>query len=207
MIHSSGHQPRIVLIGRVALYGPQAVRLHEELIEVTALWTEADRGKRPLKVLGERGEQTTLARLKADLKEAELPPPSVTEYALRYVEQDAQDLAAALKERAAEAIAGARKDLAKRGDEEARSMLDLLKRQRERLVAEDKNFDDRQLELFQEHELEAQQRKNDRLSWRRRLEQLRTEIEEEPKRIRESFEVRAERIEPIGLVYLWPRTG
>ena len=207
VIHSSGHQPRIVMIGRVALYGPQAARLHEELIEVTAQWTEADRGTRPLKALGQRGEQTTLAQLKADLKEARRPPPSVVENALRYVERDAQDLALALRERAADAVAEARKDLAKRGDEEARSMLDLLSRQRDRLVAEDKNFDDRQLELFQEHELEAQQRKNDRLSWRRRLEQLSTEIEEEPKRVREGFEVRAERIEPIGLVYLWPRTG
>ncbi len=30
--------PRVILIGRLALYGPSAARLHEELIPVTARW-------------------------------------------------------------------------------------------------------------------------------------------------------------------------
>ena len=32
--------PRIVLLGRLCLYGPAAARLHEELIPVTARWVE-----------------------------------------------------------------------------------------------------------------------------------------------------------------------
>ena len=33
-------QPRVVLLGRLALYGPGAARLHEEILLVTAAWTE-----------------------------------------------------------------------------------------------------------------------------------------------------------------------
>jgi hypothetical protein len=32
--------PRVILLGRLSLYGPGAARLHEELIPVTARWTD-----------------------------------------------------------------------------------------------------------------------------------------------------------------------
>jgi hypothetical protein len=44
-------------------------------------------------------------------------------------------------------------------------------------------------------------------SWRTRLEQFDRDLEREPQRIREFYEVRAKRIEPVGLVYLWPETN
>ena len=59
-IRGKGAQPRVVLLGRLSLYGPGAARLHEEIIPVAALWTEADRPKKPLKPLGDRGEDTTI---------------------------------------------------------------------------------------------------------------------------------------------------
>ena len=34
-----------------------------------------------------------------------------------------------------------------------------------------------------------------------------TELASEPERIRELYHVKAQRIEPVGLVYLWPVTG
>ncbi len=40
--------------------------------------------------------------------------------------------------------------------------------------------------------------------WGMRLESLGRELEEEPARIRAGYEVRARRVEPVGLVYLWP---
>jgi hypothetical protein len=47
----------------------------------------------------------------------------------------------------------------------------------------------------------------DQRYWERRIEQLKQELETEPARIRKSYEVRATRFEPVGLVYLWPVTG
>ena len=53
-----GAQPRVILLGRLALYGPGAARLHEEIILVTAAWKEAERGTTPLKPFG-TGEAET----------------------------------------------------------------------------------------------------------------------------------------------------
>jgi hypothetical protein len=44
-------------------------------------------------------------------------------------------------------------------------------------------------------------------AWRTRLEQFDRDLEREPERIREFYEVRAKRVEPVGLVYLWPETN
>ena len=44
-------------------------------------------------------------------------------------------------------------------------------------------------------------------SWRVRLDQFDRELKQEPQRIQEFYEVRAQRIEPVGLVYLWPESN
>lgn len=44
-------------------------------------------------------------------------------------------------------------------------------------------------------------------AWRRRLSQFDAELEREPARVRAFYEVQATRIEPVGLVYLWPETN
>ena len=43
--------------------------------------------------------------------------------------------------------------------------------------------------------------------WRRRLAQFDAELEREPARVRAFYEVQATRVEPVGLVYLWPETN
>ena len=47
----------------------------------------------------------------------------------------------------------------------------------------------------------------DRRHWVRRLGQIEDELEREPKRIEEQYRVKARRVEPVGLVYLWPDTN
>ena len=56
-------------------------------------------------------------------------------------------------------------------------------------------------------EEEKRQLEADMRSWRTRLEQFDRDLEQEPQRIREFYEVRAQRVEPVGLVYLWPETN
>jgi hypothetical protein len=51
---------------------------------------------------------------------------------------------------------------------------------------------------------EQKQLQADRRYWQRRLQQLDQELDSEPQRIRSSYEVKARRLEPVGLVYLWP---
>jgi hypothetical protein len=40
-----------------------------------------------------------------------------------------------------------------------------------------------------------------------RLDQLAGEIDSEPDRIRRTYDIKAARLEPVGLAYLWPVTG
>ena len=40
--------PRVILLGRLCLYGPGAARLHEDLIPITARWTDPKVRKAPL---------------------------------------------------------------------------------------------------------------------------------------------------------------
>ena len=56
-------------------------------------------------------------------------------------------------------------------------------------------------------EEEKRQLESDIRSWRTRLEQFDRDLEQEPQRVREFYEVRAKRIEPVGLIYLWPETN
>ena len=44
-------------------------------------------------------------------------------------------------------------------------------------------------------------------AWRLRLEQFDHDLASEPDRIRDFYQVRARRVEPVGLVYLWPETN
>ena len=54
---------------------------------------------------------------------------------------------------------------------------------------------------------EKRQLESDMRSWRIRLEQFDRDLEREPQRVRAFYEVRAKRVEPVGLVYLWPETN
>jgi hypothetical protein len=207
VILGPGAQPRVVLLGRVALYGPGASRLHEEILPVTALWTEAGRGVAPLRSLGRSGQETTLDQLERALTEARRPSEQIVARAISFVRQDVEDLLPVLQERAEDAIAKAEAQLAERGLQEAASLENLLHQQRQRIARADKNYEELQPYLPGVIDAEIRQKRADRAHWRRRLQRIEQELVEEPARMLSSYEVRAKRLEPVGIVYLWPVTG
>jgi hypothetical protein len=98
--------------------------------------------------------------------------------------------------------------LKKRGETEAKDLRETLERQRERVREELAKYEGEfQQTTLDFGEQEKRQLEADMRSWRSRLEQFDRDIEHEPPRIREFYEVRARRIEPIGLIYLWPETN
>ena len=202
-----GAQPRVILLGRLALYGAGAARLHEEIIPVTAIWSEADRDRRPLAPLGTRGEETTIEQLERALRDTSRPPATAIARVRLLAKRDAVDLEPELRQRVEQRRAEIARDLARRGDGEARDLARLLEAQRDRIAQAEKGFDPRQLALPGVDDAERRQRERDHLHWRTRLAEIECEIEEEPVRVRTSYEIRASRLEPIGLVYLWPRTN
>jgi superfamily II DNA or RNA helicase len=197
-----GAQPRVVLLGRLALYGPGASRLHEEIILVTAAWTESGRGQKPLRPFGATREEATLVQLDQAFENPKSPAPQIVDRIRQWAEQDAADLETELKARAEAAKAKAIKDLAALGDAEAKSLQRLLEDQRSRVAKADAEPEDMQLALFAD--AEAEQRRRDRRRWKTKLDKLAADIAQEPERVRQGYSVVADRLETIGLVYLWP---
>ncbi|MFM9088681.1 MAG: helicase, partial [Cyanobium sp.] len=56
-------------------------------------------------------------------------------------------------------------------------------------------------------ERERRQLASDQKHWQRLLETIDTELASEPKRIEASYRVVTLRLEPAGLIYLWPISG
>ena len=72
------------------------------------------------------------------------------------------------------------------------------------LIKHESEFQQLTLDFDEE---EKRQLESDMRSWRSRLEQFDRDLQREPQRVREFYEVRAKRVEPVGLVYLWPETN
>jgi hypothetical protein len=98
--------------------------------------------------------------------------------------------------------------LKKRGEREEKDLRETLERQRERvreeLTRHEREFKQLTLDFGED---EKRQLESDMRAWRIRLEQFDRDLEREPGRVREFYEVRARRVEPVGLVYLWPETN
>jgi hypothetical protein len=205
-IYGPGSQPRVVLIGRLALFGPAAARLHEEILPVTALWSDAARSGQGLRAFGERGQQTTMKELEDALKTAAVPPREVVDKLLSGLGKDLSDLRQALEERAHVAAEEAKKDLTEIASRESAALKNLLTAQRDRIRKAAAGKDSDQLELDLSDPAERRQRLADRRHWEKRLQDLERELVGEPKRVADSYTVRAQRLEPVGIVYLWPRS-
>ena len=203
--------PRVILLGRLCLYGPGAARLHEELVPVTARWVDPaqrDQRREKLQPFAREAEAKTL-----DLLEESLRPdagraidPQVQERLLRSAARDVHELLAHLDERGKQLAELATKRLQERGDKEASDMATILENQLKRVSTTADKFRDGQMTLnFDEQE--KRQLESNRRHWGKRLQTLEQELTSEPGRIRALYEIRARRIEPVGLVYLWPISG
>jgi SNF2 family DNA or RNA helicase len=205
-IFGPGAQPRVVLIGRLALYGPGAARLHEESLMVTAAWTEPDRRTSPLRPFGERGEEATLDQLEQALRENRTPSSAIIERLRASAIRDAGDLEPELQRRAQAKRAEVARDLVAVGKQDAEALNKLLVEQRKRIAKREAAFDDRQLSL-EFDQAEAEQARRDRRRWQAKYERLAGEIATEPERVRRSYDVVADRVEIVGLVHLWPKSN
>ena len=205
--------PRVVLIGRLCLYGIGAARLHEELIPVTARWVDPDIRKGPLSPYAKDAEAKTMALLEDSLLKAKgiKLTPEVIEQLQQAASGDIHQLLPHLETRGEEYAADAEKKLAARGAAEAKAMREILETQRKHIsttVKRISKLDPRQMRFdFGEVEDELLQLDANKRYWAKRLEELREELKTEPNRIEDLYTVKARRVEPVGLVYLWPVTG
>jgi hypothetical protein len=229
-------QPRLIVLGRLSLFGEGATRLHDELITVMADWHPGDDRQRALSPVGGEQRQAIWALLQEALKEAVGGSlPVVDNSRLQSgADADVTALLPQLQQEAERALATATELLQERGRLEAEALKSVLRNQRQRInatlrqrtrelarldrqaamaeamplitgLAEELNIP--ALDPATMSERERRQLASDQKHWQRRLETIETELASEPKRIEASYKVVTHRLEPAGLVYLWPISG
>jgi predicted nucleic acid-binding Zn-ribbon protein len=204
--------PRVILLGRLSLYGRGAERLHEEIVPLAARWTEPSLRRGPLAAYAREAESKTLGLLDQSLdhRRHRTPDPAIQARLLAAAPRDIEELLPQLEPRAKQLADLAVEKLRQRGEREAQDLSQILERQRQRVREELEKTEPRLKQLlldFGDQEDERRQFESDLRSWRIRLDQFERDLEHEPGRIRDFYEVRARRIEPVGLVYLWPESN
>ncbi|MFN8108782.1 MAG: hypothetical protein U0Y82_02905 [Thermoleophilia bacterium] len=202
--------PRVVLLGRLSLYGAGAERLHEQLVTVAARWVEPVDRDGTLTVYAREAETHSVALLNGALSRPvpHQPAEQISRRLLMAAPRDVAELLPQLEARALDLGAQAQERLRERAQRESHDLREILERQRDRvrqeLARHGKEF--AQLTLDFDAEERRQVEANMR-SWERRLTQFDAEIGTEPDRIAVFYDVCAQRVEPVGLVYLWPDTN
>ncbi|WP_411875548.1 DISARM system SNF2-like helicase DrmD [Vulcanococcus limneticus] len=236
VLASRDPQPRVLVLGRLSLFGQGATRLHDELISVIADWHPgADRttALQPL-IDSEREHAWNVLRQALEAGATEGISETLRDQLQAQAPADVAALKPALDQAAEQAQAVAAALLKQRGDAEAAALKEVLRAQRSRINAtvKQRNRDlaklDRQAAAAEPtalipgleeqldvpaldlQKLTTQERKQlaaDQKHWQRRLETIEAELSSEPKRIQDSYRVITHRLEPAGLVYLWPFSG
>jgi len=196
------------LLGRLSLYGHGAERLHEELVPITARWIELSQRRGPLTAYARDAETRTLDLLERSLGERSLSTPgeAIQRKLLDAAARDIDELLPQLEPRAEELAALAVQKLQQRGVREEKDLREILEHQRNRvreeLAKHEGAFQQLTFNFSDKRQLESNMH-----FWRIRLDQFDRDLQSEPQRVRAFYEVRAKRVEPVGLVYLWPETN
>jgi superfamily II DNA or RNA helicase/vacuolar-type H+-ATPase subunit H len=210
LAQSKDSVPRVILLGRVSLYGKAAERLHEEIVPLAARWVEPGQRKGGLKPFAREAESKTLELLESSFAAGApaVPGKDIQGRLLATARQDVVELLPHLEPRAQEVAQDAIRRLNERGEREAKEMTAILELQRKRVLERLSEYEanPEQLKLALDDD-GRRQLEADAKAWQLRLTQFEADLETEPGRIREFYEVRAQRVEPIGLVYLWPESN
>ncbi len=219
----SHSRKRVLALGRLSVYGPGASRLHEEIVATAAYWSEGDDPAR-LKPFDSAAEERAFESLLAVLARPDSPPlpEHILEVLAASAAKDEEALWDPLRKRCLAKVAGAMEKLRRRGRDEAESMTKILEAQRSAIEKELKERKSQKAAaaaataqpklpfpagwLPEEKDQKAQYEADTR-HIEARLRQIDEELRSEPERIKAQYEVRHERLERVGLVYLWPTTS
>lgn len=201
---------RVLAFGRLTLFGRGAVRLHDQLVSVAARWLESG-GDAHLQPFGDEADRRALARLEellaaspdlsrlSDRVQGRLREAAPSDFLALWphvrdqADQDAKEAEIGLGRRATEESAALRKILE---GQKAKIQQELHARTGGQLTLPFEDFDP----------LERRQHQDETRSMEQRLLALERELETEPQQIEDLYHVSLTRLQPVGLVYLWPET-
>jgi hypothetical protein len=179
------------------------------LLVVAAYWSEGDDASRLKPFETSEAEDRALESLDAVLGRDN--QASVAEHIVDKLMQsaakDEDALWDTLKTKTRKRVIWAEEKLRQRGKTEAEEMQRILLAQKQ-LIG--KTLVDRKQLTFDWTKDEAEQKLQhdaDTRHMEKRAVEIENELEKEPVRIREQYEVKHHRLERVGLVYLWPATS
>ncbi len=204
--------PRVLLLGRLSLYGDRAARQHEEIVALAARWVDPSIRTGGLKPYAEDAQEKSWDLLITSLSQGSRTAvaPEVLRKMQHSTPADVTELLPHLEARCDLLASKAKAKLDERGRREAGEMVEILEGQKKRIERELQKVDDPQQQAFEfagYNEYEQDQLRDNARYWRRRLNSIPGEIEREPRRIEQNYAVRAHRVEPVGIAYLWPVAG
>jgi hypothetical protein len=198
---------RVIAFGRLSLFGPGATRLHDQLVSVAARWLEGKESD--LKPFAEDADRKAVELLEQVLTESpsldgisasvqaklRSVAPTIFSNLWRHIREEADALAH-----------DAERKLLQRASEESEALTNILSAQRAAIISEiDRRGGHTQL-VLQFDKREAEQFKKEKEHMDNRLVSIELEIEREPKQIEALYKVTLRRLEPVGLVVLWPES-
>jgi SNF2 family DNA or RNA helicase len=198
---------RVILLGRLSMYGAGAARLHEEVLSVAAQWIEPEKRDGGLKPFAKDAESRALDMLEGSLQHVAGPAAgeSVKQQLAASIADDITELLPHLHERGEAARQVAQKALDERGQIEAGEIRRILEEQKRRILTKLGESLELQLQLFDTAE-ERRQYESNRRCWQRWIENVDADLVQEPARILDFYRTSSYRIEPIGIAYLVPQT-
>jgi hypothetical protein len=127
---------RVLLLGRLSLYGERAARLHDQVIAVAARWVDASARKSPLE-LDDRETAEALEVLERSFgtERGKAASPQVTNRVAQSSQKDLEEMKRQLERHATRLAKEAGATLKKRGEKEAGEMRAILESQKKRILA------------------------------------------------------------------------
>jgi hypothetical protein len=198
---------RTIAFGRLSLFGPGATRLHDEVIAVAAQWLESG-GPKHLKPFADEADARALHTLEEVLRQSPNLTVSnrVQERLLKSAPTDFATLWRHIHDDADEKAHTARQRLSDRANAESQALRTILEEQRQSIRDIISGRVQLAFDFGEQDKEQKRQFDDDRKHMERRLIAIDKEIDTEPAQIKDLYRVVLQRLEPMGLIYLWPET-
>ncbi|OGQ91868.1 MAG: hypothetical protein A2289_11695 [Deltaproteobacteria bacterium RIFOXYA12_FULL_58_15] len=198
---------RVIAFGRLSLFGPGATRLHDEVVSVAAQWLESG-GPKHLKPFADEADRRALDTLEDVLRDC--PDLNVSnKVSQRLLESAAKDFATLwhhIHDEADSRAHAASQRLSDRANVEADALRRILAEQRTAIREVIEGRVQLAFDFAEKDKEQRRQYEDDRKHMQQRLIAIDKEIDTEPSQIRDLYRVVLQRLEPVGLIYLWPAT-
>ena len=195
---------RVIAFGRLSLFGRGATRLHDRLLSVAARWIEGTEERLlPFAQEADRKAIDLLERILAEAPTLEGLSPSVGERVRAAAPRLFAELWPAMRAEADAQAKDAEDRLKARGRADADGLTKILTDQRALIL---RKIGERAQLPLGFSDAEARQWRDDRAWLEERLDSAQKEIESEPPQLAALYDVVLRRVEPVGLVVLWPET-